>query len=383
MIYKKPIGASFLISEDCNLRCTYCFEKTKNKTHMSEETGVAALHMLESNLLYNRAHNIQDDKALNIMLFGGEPLLNFKTIKAIMEEGKKITAASVGYQIITNGTILTQEMLDYFKDFVQTGGAFNVQLSIDGIKETNDQYRIYPDGSGSFDTIAKNIPKFKEIFGGENFTQTNNRHRLHLHGSLNKKTVASMYSTWKYFNEVFNLPTIWFMPIHDEEWTPDDVTVYEEQLALIANDLLNKAFKYHDKKFIDDFAPLNKCLSGYFSTLGPFCGAGDTFVSVAANGDIYPCHQFYYQENPSLTKLGTVATGIDDTRRKLYTAYDYTDSNCYKAGCTNYHCYRCPAENYRQLGSIFNCYIGERCKMSSIEKKYIEKMAAILKAGGL
>lgn len=370
---QKASAASFLISENCNLNCSYCFEKTKKNINMSPEVALKALSILINN-------SMEDNKSeVHILLFGGEPLLNFETIKILLGEMKKHTEIKFSIQTVTNGTIINDDIIQTFKDCdVYDHISCSFQLSIDGLKEDHDFYRVYHDGKGSFDTIMKNIPRFKEMFGGEEFHKTDKRGRLHVHGSLNKKTIVHMYDSWKFFTQELKIPAVWNMPIHDEQWTQEDVDKYEEQLSLIARDILTTFIQTRDKTIINDYSPLNKCMNEIPTMRnGPFCGAGNNFITFTARGDIYPCHQFYYMDEAF--KIGNIYDGIDYQKTLIYDSYSAEDSTCQKnAKCKNFNCYICPAENYQETGTIFNPQLTLRCKMTSIERRIITNMRKII-----
>jgi uncharacterized protein len=254
------------------------------------------------------------------------------------------------------------------------------------LKDTHDFYRIYHDGRGSFDTIMKNIPKFKKIFGGDDFVNdTGTRGRLNLHGSLNKKTVASMYESWRFFQDELKIPAVWFMPIQQEDWNDEDAVIYEEQTLLIINDSINNAIATNNISPINDYSPINKCINSRSHQSVEFnksCGAGAGFISIVANGDIFPCHHIYTTDS-NTTKIGNLDDGIDDRRRMLYLLMNGKESNCAKLGCTNFDCYRCFADNYAITGTIFNTDINPRCTMSTAEKRIMARTREILKNKGL
>ena len=267
-------------------------------------------------------------------------------------------------QIITNGTIINDDIIETLREYDNV----DIQLSVDGLQKDHDFYRVYKNGRGSFNTIEKNIPKFKQIFNEQTVS------RLHLHGSLNKQTIRNMYEARKYFIEKWDIPGIWFMPIHDEAWDDEDVEIYREQLRLISADIMKRVIETGDISHVNAYAPLNRCLDNR-TRFGKPCGAGHSYITFTANGDIYPCHQFYFLD-PN-TKIGE-NLNIDEGKRKIYVAYDAQDMNCSKRNCTNYSCYRCIAENYSTQGTIFNCEISKRCEMSTIEEDLKRNMIKIL-----
>jgi len=382
---ERPTAASLLFSEACNLNCSYCFEKNRKNIKMSKEVAIKAINMLFDNRLFNIKNGLNNSNVA-INGFGGEPMLNFEVLSQALEEGIRLAERDntiFTVAIITNGTIVNDEIVNFLKYFNEHPRThLELQLSVDGLKESHDFYRVDYNGKGSFDRIVNNLPKFKEIFNWNNLNILS-KHGIHVHGSLNKETIKDMHKAWKMFYYDWDIPAIWFMPIHSERWSEEDVTIYAEQLTKIANSVLDLTVDNRNPAYMEFFAPINRCLMGYNSGFRDKpCGAGDMYVSITANGTIYPCHQFYYI-NEEEFNIGNVFEGVNDLRRKLYTEYTAEDMNCSLLKCKNYTCYRCIAENYLANGTILNCEIGNRCKMSGIEYSLIDMCNKILIEKGL
>ena len=230
-----PTGASFLVTEDCNLACTYCFElEGRNKSYMTPEVAKEGLEFLAFNAMKMK------QKSFSALIFGGEPLMNPEIIEVIFSHGLELARKYDLFfhtNIITNATILTPEieaMLRKYRDLVD----LSVQLSIDGIKEVHDRYRVTRTGKGSFDTIEKLIPRWKALFEDK----TN---YLNVHGCSNKETLPYLYDNYIFFREVWDIPNIWFIPIHSETWDDGDVDIYEEQYSTESS---NEKNSENDKK---------------------------------------------------------------------------------------------------------------------------------------
>lgn len=372
-----PTCASFLVTEDCNLACTYCFELDgRNKNYMSKETARTGIQFLADNALQN------GDNYFNAMIFGGEPLLNIEVVEEIFKYGLELGAKyNLRFEssIVTNATILTKEVervLREYKDKVN----LNVQLSVDGIREIQDAYRITKAGTGSFDMVEKNIPRWKDIF-------KDNIHRLSLHGCSNKETLPHLYENFIFFRKTWNIPRIWFMPIHSEEWTNKDVDIYEEQLMKIVEFIIDDAKLNKNYQEVANYAPLDKATLCYEGFPKAPCGAGASFITITANGNLWPCHQIYFNDPEEYYKIGDIFTGIDESKRRLFLDLDNSDFSCASIDpdCDAYGCYRCMGDNLTENGSILSvvdCQ-GPRCKMSKVERKIQVKIRKELENMGL
>lgn len=150
----------FMPTYDCNLRCPYCFQDHMRKDEsfrpflklMSKETVdriFAAMPDIEKRHGYD-ASDI--DRHRDISFFGGEPLLkqNREIVQYIMEKAKEVGSAT--FSATSNCT-----EIDAYADLLGEGLIEEIQVTLDGMPEEHDKRRIYPDGSGSFALIAKNI----------------------------------------------------------------------------------------------------------------------------------------------------------------------------------------------------------------------------------
>ena len=125
------------------------------------------------------------DTELVISFYGGEPLLNIKFIKTIVDFVCNLNHAgvvNVSYSMTTNAVLL-DKYIDYL-----AANRFHILVSLDG-NEENNSYRIYQkNGRNSFWKIVENLDFIKEKF--PNFFETNIDFNAVLH---NRNSVKSIY----------------------------------------------------------------------------------------------------------------------------------------------------------------------------------------------
>lgn len=142
------------VSQRCNLTCSYCYVNEGQFDYperpikrMKRETFGALVPRI-----FALFPNLQ---SYSFHYYGGEPLMNFpaiETISCAAVEHARAREVEVHFYITTNGTLIDDKIADFFDRL-----RFNVYFSIDGDKETHDQYRKYRDGRGSFDDVIRNF----------------------------------------------------------------------------------------------------------------------------------------------------------------------------------------------------------------------------------
>jgi uncharacterized protein len=100
-----------------------------------------------------------------VSFYGGEPLLQFDLIKKVIEYCNR-SGPDINYYMTTNGTLLTDEMIDFIikNDIIMT-------FSLDGYKSNHDRNRVFMNDKGSFDTVMKNIIRLQEEKKRRNYTK--------------------------------------------------------------------------------------------------------------------------------------------------------------------------------------------------------------------
>lgn len=145
---ESPDSVQLIVSDGCNMQCSYCYGKYyKNMPvdHlMSKEIGIKAVEF---------AHAVG---AKNIGFFGGEPLLNFHLVKAVIEYCEK-KGYVFQFGMTTNGTLVTKEIAEYAKKH-----KLLISVSVDGDSTTHNLSRKYPSGKGSYADVLRGIKLLKE-----------------------------------------------------------------------------------------------------------------------------------------------------------------------------------------------------------------------------
>jgi len=144
-----------LTTLQCNFACDYCFQGdhgdyNKTAAKMSLETSARVSDWIEREL------DRLGSESLVLTFFGGEPLLNLPVVYAMAERAWLATQArgtELYINVITNGLLLTPEVVDRLKPF----GLNGVKITLDGDKDTHNRMRPLRGGQGTFDRIIENI----------------------------------------------------------------------------------------------------------------------------------------------------------------------------------------------------------------------------------
>lgn len=133
-----------ILNEKCNFNCKYCYSAGgRSKDEMSFEQMKISLDYflsLERTAPLNRTI---------MFIGGGEPTLSWNLIKQGTEYAELLASRNgviLNLRLSTNGSILTDEMLDYYKSH-----RFQVQYSFEVLKDIQDFQR------GSYDIVNKNL----------------------------------------------------------------------------------------------------------------------------------------------------------------------------------------------------------------------------------
>ncbi len=268
-----------LVSQQCNLACTYCYANGGEYNapgRMAYDTARKAVDSL--------FRNSGPHEELSVTFFGGEPLIEYETIKKTIryaQQQASYRGKRVSFSITTNGLMLDSEKIAFFRD-----NSVDVMVSVDGDRETHDRQRPLKNGGGSSNLI---FPKIAELLDAMpdsparativNGARTPSEVKKSLHELGFRRTGLSVASG-TLFGDV------------------DVGAVSSQDMAELLEDeaisLLNR-IKHRDAEGVASF---DSSISSYVTDFlngershYP-CGAGRQMLAVSAEGDLFPCHRF-------------------------------------------------------------------------------------------
>ena len=144
-IMLKPAGSL------CNLDCQYCYYLDKSEIYGGHEPRMT-LDMLEDVVReYIQANDVPE---VTFNWHGGEPLiLGLDFYKKALEFERRYADGKIIHSTLqTNGTLLTPEWADFFRD-----NQFLIGISIDGPQDIHDRYRKDKAGKPSFERVMAGL----------------------------------------------------------------------------------------------------------------------------------------------------------------------------------------------------------------------------------
>ena len=168
------------VTTNCPLKCRYCFVKKTDKMMNIRVAKKATKLLLES-----------PGKNKKLLIYGGEPMLNFSLLKEIIPFAKNLTKSlnkNLLISLATNGLLLNQNALKFFKQH-----KLKICISVDGDSSSHNQNRVFKNNKGSFDLIKKNLPLV--------FSNLNKRY-ISAIMIVSPKLVDKMYSNFLYLTKI-------------------------------------------------------------------------------------------------------------------------------------------------------------------------------------
>ena len=105
------LSLTLLLTHQCNLNCIYCFQGA-GENHTGSLSAEMQEHLLKFIMTQLKANKLDH---LNLVLFGGEPLLNFSAYYEWLDQIQTYCNANTinfSTSLITNGTLVTHEIID-------------------------------------------------------------------------------------------------------------------------------------------------------------------------------------------------------------------------------------------------------------------------------
>lgn len=303
----KAYEVTFIVTEDCNLRCSYCYQVHKNNKHrMTFEIAKKAIDYLLDNPQMFDAEGVLWD------FIGGEPLLEIDLIDQIMDY-IKIKTYKLGHKwaknyrinIGTNGTLYDRPNVQRF--IKKNKGKLNMGITIDGTKRKHDMHRVYQNGNGSYDDVFRNIPQWLQDFPSSTTKVTFGSEDL----VYLKESIIHLWNN--------GLSIIPANVVFEDAWKEGDDVVFEEQLRELADYIIDNELwdKVNCTLFDDRIGRPNDRTS----INSNYCGTG-RMLAIDAQGNFYPClrfSDFTLCEKKGIS-IGNIETGIDYDKVRPFLA---------------------------------------------------------------
>jgi uncharacterized protein len=324
-----------LLTLDCNHRCDYCFVHGKQRDRdMPLSIAEQALHFLMA-----ASGNLS---SVNVLPFGGEPLLRFDLLRELVDYGRAMAqvhnpSKTIAFSLTTNGTLLDEEKMLFFRD-----RGIMVLLSLDGDRNTHDRHRHIIGNDSSYLCVAQKVPMIKHF---QPWLGT----RMTVHPDSAKDLLGN-------FEHLITLGINQFIigPATGTPWTDEQWATYEQQLIRIMGRyarLRRGGAQLRLELFERDVRGKPGGKRGIWG-----CGAGKGRITVSPNGDLYPCSKLLGIDALRDThKLGDVWAGLTHykMRGEFLAAGEDERAKCRECEVKDDCDGGCPATNYEETGSLF------------------------------
>lgn len=353
------------VTDDCNLRCVYCFKGPKSPRYIDNKTARRAVDWI--------IHASRDYPDISVNFMGGEPLLAWNLIKELVLWGRnraKSYGKNIRFSMTTNLTLMNDEI----RAFVDQYG-FGVLMSIDGCPELHDKQRIAQHPDHRYKTVE---------YWARSLLRT--RPRSDARMTLIPRNVSLLAKSFQYLTEEIGFQSVVLSAADYPDWTDELLQEYKEQMELIAS-MLEQGYKNGKILSLKLLTWMIKMIihprrqgKNITERVSP-CGAGYNYQMIDFNGNIWPCHRFDFaiqiHNFDNELKMGNIFENYyNDKLANVFLNFNFKEHQ--KEECKSCPIFvqcagGCPACNLYYMRNIYLPH-ENYCRLRQIEYKVAEKL---------
>lgn len=322
------------LTTDCNMRCKYCYASAGDfKKYMRVDTAIKVVDELKL---------VNGEGIIKVLFHGGEPLLCFDVIQAVVFHCEEKYPGRVEFYIQTNCVLLDEEKVKYFKEH-----EVRISISIDGCDEITNDCRVLVNGQNGINHIKTSINLLKKY-----------NIQINALAVLNKKNYADVKRIIDYFvmENIYAFSFNYFIK-GGRGNDNSDLAIDNDELFETTINILQAVEKYYRQGIClnekNTYYLVNSVLTNtkkYMCANSP-CGAGLNIFGITPDGEIYPCDDLSSQKQFCLGNINDASLEeILNSKIIEYFAY-----------C-----------NYKKIEECKNCNIKSFCGAGCCSRKYYE-----------
>lgn len=279
-------------SGSCNMRCSYCFYADEMENRSVQNMGIMNQYTLYAMLQRIFAYA---EESCNIAFQGGEPtlagLVYFEQAVRYAET-LNVNNCAIHYALQTNGYSLGEEWIQFFKKH-----NFLIGISLDGIQEVHDQYRVDAKGEGTYERVMQTIQLLQQYEVEFNILTV-----------VNGATVQRVNQNYNFYkrNDFLYQQYIECLDPMGKPPGQEAYSLTPEQYGAYLIALFKKYYKDMSSGtyvYVRYFENILGILSGHMPESCAMAGRCGTYLCIEADGSVYPCDFYVLDE----WKLGNVA----------------------------------------------------------------------------
>lgn len=319
----KVYTLTLTLTQNCNLNCSYCYESNKKTAIMHYKDAVS--------IILRELDGCPNDMQMEVDLFGGEPFLEFETIKRIVKTIRQKTD-KITFFVVTNGTLVhgaIKEWLIANKDVVICGLSYDGNTYMQNINRSNSANMI-------------DLAFFRELYPDQPIKMT-----------ISKQSLPFLSDGVRYLYE-FGFKEVACNLAYGIDWDnrENEIILENELKKLIDFFLDNPQYKPCSmlEMGIETCVPKDKMFR--------FCGAGVNMIAYDVDGESYPCQMFM-----------PITAGTEKAKEsKNITFYDeeiplYLLPEKCRNCIVRLSCPTCYGANYLAYGNIY-VHAEDYCKLT-------------------
>ena len=285
---RRDIGTIFLLmGNECNLNCRYCLQHPLVTHPICHDINPDIYDFIEQVCHENIG------LPLDIRFWGGEPLVFYPTIKAVITELTDKRGLPVKYSFSTNGKLLDEEMVQYFIDkdvFVALswdGPNVEKTRGYDAIKEKKELLFKLPKLCISAVMSSQSYPK--EVC--ESYKILDDEY-YEIWGHHINFNIDDIYDTGGIPEDLLQ------MDLDRVSKEIYEMTLHYLQIKSTNNNKLKNSDQYPSDVYIERlvnscyrfYSDRPGCANAEYNNVWCGCGNGYNTINLGLDGKLYPCH---------------------------------------------------------------------------------------------